>query len=119
MAMSNDGHYRSSEAQRGIVNTLGGMHELTSHVYHRGLRVARCWQRFVNVRAIRIERGHRAERHQRDRPCQGDVRRQARAPVKDSAGYVAVERVTGTLNGQGGSFLLLHRGVMNRGAQSL
>src|SRR5438094_7275244 len=39
--------------------------------------------------------------------------------VKDSAGYVAIERVTGTLQGRSGSFVLLHRGVMNRGAQSL
>ena len=43
----------------------------------------------------------------------------ARTPVKDSAGYVAVERVTGTLQGRSGSFVLLHRGVMDRGAQSL
>ena len=43
----------------------------------------------------------------------------ARTPVKNSAGYVAVERVTGTLQGRSGSFVLLHRGVMDRGAQSL
>jgi hypothetical protein len=39
--------------------------------------------------------------------------------VKGSAGYVAVERVTGTLNGRGGSFVFQHTGVMNRGAQQL
>jgi hypothetical protein len=43
----------------------------------------------------------------------------AGTPVKDSAGYVAVERVTGTLQGRSGSFVLLHRGVMDRGAQHL
>ena len=43
----------------------------------------------------------------------------ARTPVKDSAAYVAVERVRGTLQGRSGSFVLLHRGVMDRGAQSL
>ena len=43
----------------------------------------------------------------------------ARTPVKDSAAYVAVERVIGTLQGRSGSFVLLHRGVMDRGAQSL
>jgi len=39
--------------------------------------------------------------------------------VKGSAGYVAVERVTGMLAGHRGTFMLLHRGVMDRGAQSL
>ena len=43
----------------------------------------------------------------------------ARTPVKDSAAYVAFERVTGTVQGRSGSFVLLHRGVMERGAQSL
>jgi hypothetical protein len=33
--------------------------------------------------------------------------------------YVAVERVTGTLNGRRGSFMLHHTGVMNRGTPSL
>jgi hypothetical protein len=36
--------------------------------------------------------------------------------VKGSAGYVAIERVTGTLNGPGGSFVLQHSGTMTRGA---
>ena len=39
--------------------------------------------------------------------------------VKGSAGYVAIERVTGTLHGRSGSFVLLHRGIMSRGAQDL
>lgn len=39
--------------------------------------------------------------------------------VKGSAGYVAVERVTGTLGGKAGSFVLMHTGVMNRGTPSL
>ena len=39
--------------------------------------------------------------------------------VKGSAGYVAIERVTGTLHGRRGSFLLLHRGIMSQGAQDL
>ncbi len=39
--------------------------------------------------------------------------------VKNSAGYVAVERVTGTLNGRSGSFALQHSGTMNRGAPQL
>lgn len=36
-----------------------------------------------------------------------------------SAGYVAIEHVTGTLHGRSGSFVLQHRGVMDRGAQAL
>ncbi len=39
--------------------------------------------------------------------------------VKGSAGYVAMERVTGTLHGRRGSFVLQHTGVMDRGAPSL
>jgi hypothetical protein len=39
--------------------------------------------------------------------------------TKGSAGYVAIERVTGTLAGKRGSFVLQHTGTMNRGAQSL
>lgn len=36
-----------------------------------------------------------------------------------SAGYVAIERVSGTLHGHSGSFVLQHNGIMNRGAPSL
>lgn len=43
----------------------------------------------------------------------------ARTMVKDSAGYVAIERVTGTLNGRKGSFVLQHTGSMNRGVPQL
>jgi hypothetical protein len=43
----------------------------------------------------------------------------AMTPVKGSAGYVAIERVTGTLHGRTGSFVLLHRGIMTGGAQEL
>ena len=39
--------------------------------------------------------------------------------TKGSAGYVAMERVTGTLHGRAGSFILQHSGTMNRGAPSL
>lgn len=43
----------------------------------------------------------------------------ARTPVADSAGYVAIERVTGTLGGRRGSFVLQHNGTMKRGMSSL
>jgi Protein of unknown function (DUF3224) len=36
--------------------------------------------------------------------------------VKGSAGYVAIERVTGTLRGRSGSFVLQHSGTLTRGA---
>lgn len=39
--------------------------------------------------------------------------------VKGSAGYVAVELVSGTIAGRGGSFMLQHSGTMSRGAQVL
>jgi hypothetical protein len=39
--------------------------------------------------------------------------------IKNSAGYVAIERVNGTLNGHHGSFVLQHNGTMNRGAPQL
>ncbi|MDR3680052.1 MAG: DUF3224 domain-containing protein [Flavipsychrobacter sp.] len=39
--------------------------------------------------------------------------------VKGSAGYVAMERVEGTLDGKKGSFALQHTATMNRGEPSL
>lgn len=35
--------------------------------------------------------------------------------VQGSAGYVAIEKVTGSLKGKRGSFYLQHNGIMNRG----
>lgn len=45
----------------------------------------------------------------------------AMGTVQGSAGYVAVERVSGTLNGRSGSFALQHSSTMTRGkpAQSI
>ena len=39
--------------------------------------------------------------------------------VKGSAGYVAIERVSGSLHGRSGTFVLQHTGTMNRGAPTL
>ena len=39
--------------------------------------------------------------------------------VEGSAGYVALEVVTGTLRGRRGSFTLQHNGTMNRGVPAL
>ncbi len=43
----------------------------------------------------------------------------ARTPIADSAGYVAIERVEGTLEGKRGSFVLQHNGISHRGVQTL
>lgn len=43
----------------------------------------------------------------------------AGSPVKGSAGYVAIERVSGTLAGKTGSFVLQHSATMNRGEPQL
>jgi len=43
----------------------------------------------------------------------------ARTSIEDSAGYVAVERVTATLQGRAGSFVLVHQGLATRGKNSL
>lgn len=39
--------------------------------------------------------------------------------TEGSAGYVAIERVTGVLDGKHGTFVLQHTGTMNRGTPSL
>jgi hypothetical protein len=43
----------------------------------------------------------------------------AMGSVKGSAGYVAMERVTGKLKGRAGSFVLQHSGTMTRGTPQL
>lgn len=39
--------------------------------------------------------------------------------AKGSGGYVAIEKVTGTLQGRTGTFILQHSGTMNKGEQQL
>ena len=43
----------------------------------------------------------------------------ALTPHQGSAGYVAIERVTGTLRGRSGSFVFQHSGTMDQGTQRL
>jgi len=43
----------------------------------------------------------------------------AMTAVKGSAGYVAIERVSGTLHGRHGTFVLQHSGTMTRGMPAL
>lgn len=40
-------------------------------------------------------------------------------PIDGSAGYVAIDRITGTLHGCSGSFVLQHYGLLDRGAATL
>lgn len=62
-----------------------------------------------------------------DKQFQGDLKGTSKgqmlmagsSSVKNSAGYVAIEKVTGTLNGRRGSFYLQHIGVMTRGVGEL
>jgi hypothetical protein len=56
----------------------------------------------------------------------GDLEARARGQMlsagtatKGSAGYVAIDHVTGTLNGRKGSFILQHSGSMNRAVPTL
>src|SRR4051812_34580186 len=43
----------------------------------------------------------------------------ARSDVKGSAGYVAIEKITGVLHGRSGTFVLQHSGTSDRGALTL
>ncbi|MFO1327901.1 MAG: DUF3224 domain-containing protein [Rubrivivax sp.] len=43
----------------------------------------------------------------------------AMTPLKGSAGYVAIERFTGTLHGRAGSFVFQHSGTLDEGSQQL
>jgi len=43
----------------------------------------------------------------------------AGTPIKGSAGYVAIERISGALHGRTGTFILQHTGTMTRGALQL
>jgi hypothetical protein len=42
-----------------------------------------------------------------------------RTKAEDSAGYVAIEQVDGTLRGKSGTFVLQHFGIINRSEQHL
>ena len=53
-----------------------------------------------------------------DASAQGEML-SARASVPGSAGYVALERVEGSLDGRHGSFYLQHSGTMTRGTPAL
>ena len=65
-------------------------------------------------------------RYSLDKQYHGDLDASAKgemltagSDVKGSGAYVAMERVTGTLNGRTGSFALVHRGTMGHGSMEL
>jgi Protein of unknown function (DUF3224) len=66
--------------------------------------------------------GSTLARYSLDKQYHGDLEATAKGTmltagtdVNGSAGYVAIERVTGTLNGRTGSFVLQHSGTLTRG----
>jgi hypothetical protein len=61
-----------------------------------------------------------------DKQFQGDLEATSKGEmltgmtsVKNSAGYVAIERVTGMLHGRNGTFIFQHNGTMTRGIPTL
>jgi hypothetical protein len=65
-------------------------------------------------------------RHSLDKVFNGDLEAaslgemlSAGGSVPGSAGYVAMERVTGTLHGRAGAFVLQHSATMDRGTPTL
>ena len=70
--------------------------------------------------------GSTLARYSLDKQYHGDLEGAAKGmaltagtDVKGSAGYVALERVTGTLKGRSGSFVLQHSGTMAHGESQL
>jgi len=70
--------------------------------------------------------GSRLGRMSIDKAIEGDLVATTRGQmlsafgeVAGSAGYVALERVEGSLRGRAGSFVLQHTGTMNRGVPGL
>ena len=61
-----------------------------------------------------------------DKQFQGDIEGTSKGlmimagtAVQGSAGYVALEKVTASVNGRSGTFYLQHNGIMNRGEGQL
>jgi hypothetical protein len=54
-----------------------------------------------------------------DGTSKGEMLTASSTTIKNSAGYVAVERFTGTLHGKKGTFALQHTGIMTRGEGKL
>jgi hypothetical protein len=72
-----------------------------------------------------VEEAAQFSRMTSDKQFHGDLEATSKGEMlatgdpKSSAVYVALERVTGTLKGRSGSFVLHHTGIMNRGVPQL
>lgn len=78
------------------------------------------------LEAYETEAGTPLARRSIDKQFHGDLQATSKGEmlststsVPSSAGYVAIERVQGTLHGRSGTFVLQHSGTLNRGTQSL
>lgn len=72
-------------------------------------------QHGVNLGRMSIDKTFTGEL---DATSQGEML-SAMTATQGSAGYVAIEQVTGSLSGKKGSFVLQHYGQMNKGKDSL
>lgn len=70
--------------------------------------------------------GNQLGRMSIDKTFTGDLKAKSKGEMlsamtstKGSAGYVAIEQVSGTLNGREGSFVLQHFGIMDKGNDRL
>jgi hypothetical protein len=59
------------------------------------------------------------KQYQGDLEATGDGQMLSAGSPSTSAVYVAIEKVTGSLQGRKGSFVLYHTGIMNRGVPTL
>ncbi|WP_434030551.1 DUF3224 domain-containing protein [[Pseudomonas] boreopolis] len=80
----------------------------------------------LQPQASRQVEGNTLARMSLDKVFSGDLQGEgkgemlaARTAVEGSAAYVAAEAFTGSVHGRSGSFLLVHRGWMEQGMQSL
>ncbi|MPZ99391.1 MAG: DUF3224 family protein [Dehalococcoidia bacterium] len=77
-------------------------------------------QPYDTVEGVTLARSRLEKRFHGDLQGASDVEMlSAIAGDTGSAGYVAIERVSGTLGGRSGSFVLQHNGTLLRGAPSL
>ena len=79
----------------------------------------------VKLEPLPTDAAPAVSRHALIKTYHGDLAADARGEMLSAGGgersgaYVAIERVTGTLGGRKGSFVLEHRGIMTRGTPDL
>jgi len=75
---------------------------------------------YDSVEGVVFSRSRMQRRFEGDLSGEGQLEQLgARTPIPGSAGYVALERVTGELHGRRGSFCLLHTALMSQAGRSL